>query len=116
MTRTQSIPIACTLTAADHDARLRLIADLNREALKAHERRDLRLELAYARKAGERLRELVRMEQECCAFLHFELAEAGNEIRLTITAPERAREAADTLFGQFLPAATANAGCACCRA
>ena len=46
---------------------------------------------------------MVGKEQVCCAFLNFELTETGEEVRLTITVPERAREVADALFEQFVP-------------
>ena len=75
---------------------------MNQDALRKHARRDLVLELSYAPDARERVRELVRNERRCCAFLGFELHEGANEIRLTVTAPETAREAADTLFEQFI--------------
>jgi hypothetical protein len=40
---------------------------------------------------------MVGKEQECCGFLGFELAETDDDVRLTITAPERARDVADAL-------------------
>jgi hypothetical protein len=46
--------------------------------------------------------------------LSFDLDERPDEIRLTIKAPERAREVADLLLGQFLRSAEARAGCGCC--
>ena len=47
---------------------------------------------------------MVRLEQACCAFLTFDVTAAGGHVRLTVTAAERAREVADLLFEQFLPA------------
>lgn len=114
MMKSESAPIACTLTPGDYKARLVWIAELARDALRSRVRRGLELELVYAADAAERLREIVRKEQDCCAFLSFELDERPDEIRLTIKAPERAREAADTLLGLFLPSAEARAGCGCC--
>jgi 2-polyprenyl-6-methoxyphenol hydroxylase-like FAD-dependent oxidoreductase len=52
---------------------------------------------------GARFR-IIDKEQQCCAFLHFELSEIDEGVRLTITAPERAREVAAALFEQFVPA------------
>jgi hypothetical protein len=114
MPNAESAPIACTLTSGDYKARLAWINQLARDALRRHERRDLELELVYAADAAQRVREMVQKEQNCCAFLSFDLAERPGEIRLTIKAPERAREAADMLLGQFLPSAEARAGCGCC--
>ena len=98
MTIVEAPPIACTLAPGAFKDRLASIAALNKDALRKYERRDLVLELRYAPEARERVLEMVRNEQACCAFLAFELDEDENEIRLTITAPERAREAADGLF------------------
>jgi hypothetical protein len=95
-------PIACTLNPGDFKDRLAWIADLTRDSLLDHERRGLVLRLRYAPAAAERVRELVRREQHCCAFLSFDLEEAPNEIRLTVTAPEDARDAADALFEHFV--------------
>ena len=86
---------------------------MNKDALRNYQRRDLVLELSYALEARERVHEMVRNERSCCAFLAFELREAGNEIRLTVTAPETAREAADTLFEQFVANAPAPSSCVC---
>ncbi|MFZ2157193.1 MAG: hypothetical protein WAV72_13885 [Bradyrhizobium sp.] len=86
---------------------------MNQDALRSYERRDLVLELSYWLEARERVHEMVRNEQTCCAFLVFDRHEVGDEIRLTITAPETAREAADSLFNQFLAKASAESSCAC---
>ena len=113
MTIVEARPIACTLAPGAFKDRLASIAALNKDALRKYERRDLLLELSYALEARERVHEMVRNEQTCCAFLVFELREAGSEIRLTITAPEMAREAADTLFEQFVANAPAPSSCGC---
>jgi hypothetical protein len=113
MTIVDPSPIACTLTSGAFKDRRASIAALNKDALRKHARHDLLLELSYAPEARERVREMVRSEQRCCAFLGFELYEATNEIRLTVTAPETAREAADALFEQFIVNAPAPSSCAC---
>jgi hypothetical protein len=97
-------PIACTLQPGDYRERLAWIAELARDGLLGVSRDDLRLELNYAPHVTDRVREMVGKEQSCCAFLDFELAESGAGVRLTITAPERARDVADALFEQFVPA------------
>lgn len=114
MTKAGSAPIACTLNPGDYKTRLAWIADLARDALRSQTRCDLQLELTYSVDAVQRVREMVRKEQDCCAFLTFHLEERPDEIRLTIKAPESARGAADMLFAQFLPSAEARAGCGCC--
>src|SRR5262245_34643532 len=96
-----TLPIACTLGPDDAKDRLAWIAELNRDALRSYERRERVLELHYARHAIERVREMVRREKDCCAFLTFGLHAEGNGVRLLITAPENAGAAADALFEQF---------------
>ncbi|WP_247509941.1 tetratricopeptide repeat protein [Bradyrhizobium sp. 157] len=113
MTTTESPPIACTLAPGAYKDRMAWIGALTRDALRSHERRDLVLDLRYAPEARDRVRELVRNEQACCSFLSFDLREEPNEIRLTITAPETARDAADTLFEQFVAGAPSQSACAC---
>jgi hypothetical protein len=73
--------------------------------------------------ARDRVREMVKREQACCGFLAFDLREEGQELRLTITAPEEARGAAETLFDQFAAGAghggaraTCATGAAACAA
>ena len=113
MTIAEALPIACTLAPGAFKDRLAWIAALNKDALKKYERRDLALQLSYAPEARDRVHEMVRNEQACCGFLAFDLSETGNEIRLTIKAPERAREAVDDLFEQFVANAPARSSCAC---
>jgi hypothetical protein len=47
----------------------------------------------------QRVGELMRQEQTCCAFLTFEMHEQTDTVILTIKAPEEARSTVDTLFG-----------------
>ncbi|MDP3716481.1 MAG: hypothetical protein Q8T13_01795 [Acidobacteriota bacterium] len=96
-------PIACTLEGESYPERIAWIADLAREGLRSHRRDDLTLELDYAPEVAGRVHEMVRKEQECCAFLSFDITDRNNAVRLTITAPGRARDVADDLFEQFLP-------------
>jgi hypothetical protein len=113
MTIAETPPIACTLAPGAYKDRMAWVGALTRDALRRHERRDLQLELRYAPHARDRVREMVRNEQACCSFLSFDLREEPHEIRLTITAPETAREVADTLFEQFVAGAPAQPVCAC---
>jgi len=103
MSRPDTPPIACTLSAGDYLERLAMIAALSREALLSYRCRDLVLELRYDPGAADRVRELVRREQECCPFLAFEVAEGvGDAVRVTIRAPDEARGAVGLLFKQFV--------------
>ena len=120
MSTLEAAPIACTLTPGEMHDRLAWIANLNKEALIAHQREDLVLKLTFAPGAVLRVREMVRGEQACCAFLLFDLKEMTQEIRLTITAPEEARGAADALFEKFVAKApawsTRKPSCGCSAA
>jgi hypothetical protein len=97
----EAAPIACMLRAGDFKQRLAWIADLNRLSLISARREDLRLELRYVPRAQEAVRELVRRERECCAFLDFDLRIEDDAVRLVVTAPETAREAVDLVFEPF---------------
>ena len=105
--------IACTLAPGAYKDRLAWIAELNRDALLGQERRDLVLELRYARRARARVHEMVRNEQACCGFLSFEVREGDDQIHLTLTAPEEARGAAEAMFDQFVAAAPVGSSCGC---
>ncbi len=113
MTTTEAAPVACTLAPGAYRDRMAWIGALTRDALRSHERRGLAVVLCYAPEARDRVREMVRNERACCSFLAFDLSEEPDEIRLTITAPETAREVADTLFEQFVASAPASSACAC---
>ena len=102
MTPSATPHIACTLTGGNFKARMAWINALTRECLPSHERHDLTLDLRYAPGARDRVGEMVRKERECCPFLNFDLRDDKDEVRLTITAPEEAREAAAMLFDQFI--------------
>ncbi|MBY3038776.1 hypothetical protein [Rhizobium laguerreae] len=96
-------PIACTLDAGDFKTRTAQIEALAFRHLRNLSRQRLSIELTYAAEALPELRELVRKERECCAFLHFDLREDRDSVRLRITAPESVGDAADTLFAHFAP-------------
>jgi hypothetical protein len=106
-------PIACTLMAGDFEERLAWIADLNRDGLRASRRADLRLELTYDPAVSHRVREMVRREQECCAFLAFGLREEAGSITLTVDAPEEVRDGVDLVFEPFLARGASGTGCVC---
>lgn len=113
-TLTDPPPIACTLDAGDLRERLALIAELNASALRGSRRDDLQLTLTYASQALDRVQDLVAREQACCAFLTFILEPGPREVRLTIAAPEAARQALDSVFAPFTATKPATAACGCC--
>ena len=114
---TSALPITCTLGADDYRERMAWIAELNRTALRHHTQDGLRLVLTYAPDAGERVRELVRRERDCCAFLTFSVQEDTDAVWLTVEAPAEAGASAAVLFEPFTApetaAAPATTGVAC---
>ncbi len=106
-------PISCSLDGGSFKDRTTWIAALNARALRSAGRDDLRLELEYALDAVADVRKMVAQEQECCAFLSFDLDERDTMVTLVITAPESARAAADAVFGPFQETAPQSAACGC---
>lgn len=106
--------MACTLTGRTFRDRLAWIAELARESLQGYEQHDFVLELRYDLEAAERVREMVRNEMECCAFLTFDFRQDARTVHLTITAPEEARGAAGMLFEQFVGSSTCCGAQNCC--
>lgn len=96
-------PAACQLTSADFATRRVLIQALTRDALLGVERHGRTLRLRYRSDAAARVRDLARLEAQCCAFLTFEVTEGGGHVELVITAPERAPDLTDDVFVPFLP-------------
>lgn len=106
---TAALPIACTLGPGDYRERMAWIAALNRMALRDFTQDGRRLVLTYAPDAAELVRELVRREQDCCAFLTFTVQEDPEAVRLTVEAPAEAGESAAALFEPFTAPETAAA-------
>jgi hypothetical protein len=84
-------PIACTLDIGGFKQRLAWIAELNHDALRSHESDGLVLRLRYDAKSADRVKEMVRRERQCCAFLRFDIRHESDDVLLTITAREEAR-------------------------
>ena len=114
MTKREAPAIACTLGVGELQTRLAWIARLNAAALRSVQCDGLRLELRYDPQAAEAVRELMRLEQACCAFLTFRLTETPTTLDLTIEAPEAARGAAELMFGQLRRTSATDAAGACC--
>lgn len=107
-------PIACTLGAGAYHERLAWIAELNQSALQGARREGARLILTYDPRVAVRVRKMIHREQECCAFLQFELNEGETGLMLVITAPEAARDVLDAIFDPFVTGSkSSGGGCAC---
>lgn len=102
MDTSEQPPIACCLSTGEYQRRNAWIESLARTHLRKPTRDDLVLRLLYASEAADEVRRMVAQERLCCAFLTFDFDPRPDAVHVTITAPETAREAADTLFGQFL--------------
>lgn len=102
MTDTREMPpIACSLGGGNFKRRAAWIASLNARVLLDSRREGDRLELDYDPSALADVRQMVALEQQCCAFLTFEIVERPAAVTLSITAPEGASEAAGTVFALF---------------
>ena len=110
-------PIVCTLSPTAMAPRLAQIRDLTRRHFRSHLFDGSTVKLTYDLAASDELRHIVSLEQECCAFLDFEIRTQADAIELIIAGPEQ--EGGDTqwLFSQFLPETQAAAApaCACCN-
>lgn len=60
--------------------------------------------------AKDEVRALVRREQNCCAFLRFQLIEGKQTVQLTITVPSDASTVADEILGYFEPTPSPRLG------
>jgi hypothetical protein len=63
--------------------------------------------------ALDRVREMVALEQACCAFLVFDLRQQADSVRLVIEAPEDARDALDAVFASFQACESTDVVCDC---
>ena len=84
------LPIACTLTGASLEERAAWLRRLGAAALIEGRREDFRLLLRFRPEAADDVRQLVRAEAECCAFLRFEVDAGSREIALDVTGPAEA--------------------------
>jgi hypothetical protein len=102
----QPLPIACTLSATDLNARGAELRALGDDGLLSLDQRDQSAVLRFRADPDIRARveAAVAAESECCAFLDFRLEDEDEATVLTISAPnggaEVARELAATFAGR----------------
>lgn len=101
-TNSPAVAIACTLDSNSLKDRVGTFRDLASRYLLSSRREPLKLHLRYAAAALPEVQALVVQEEECCAFLGFEIR-VGGSVELNITAPESAALAVDELFANFAP-------------
>ena len=93
-----ALPIACTLTGASLAERAEWLRRLGAAALIDGRRMGDRLDLVFRSEAADDVRELVRAERECCAFLDFDLDDAAGRVGLKITGPPEAGPVLDGML------------------
>jgi hypothetical protein len=96
-------PIACTLSSTDFKERALWLSALKKRALMGHRVEGLSVHLSYRLEAAADVEKMVRQEQDCCAFLHFDLRRTATAMELTVTAPVEAAADAQALFAHLLP-------------
>jgi hypothetical protein len=96
-------PIACSLDAAELEARLEAASEAGRTALVSHRTTGRRHLLRFRGTPGTRARleEIVAAERRCCPFLELELEQEGGELVLRIEAPPGAHDTAAGLAAAF---------------
>jgi hypothetical protein len=90
MAEAMPLPIACTLTGASLEERAAWLRRLGAAALIEGRREASRLLLRFRPEAADDVRELVRAESECCAFLRFEVDAGRREVVLEVRGPAEA--------------------------
>jgi hypothetical protein len=95
--------VACSLEANDLEQRLAAIAKIGSDSLLYRQFDGNRHLLGF--RAGpttrRRLEDIVAAEAKCCSFLDLSLSEKGEELVLSIAAPQDAQALADGLAGAF---------------
>jgi hypothetical protein len=100
-------PVACSLGGDELARRLATIAEVGADSL-ISSGTDASRRLLHFQKTEtvrRRLEEIIASESECCSFLDLSLEEEGDELVLSIAAPENARAIADELSEAFTRAA-----------
>lgn len=109
----EGIPVACTLQTKDLKERQAWIRCVTDESLVWHTLAGNSIKLTYLRAALDDIRAIVQKEQQCCAFLTFEVEVNAKDVVLTITSPPETRESSRWLFAQFLPGPTVHSATPC---
>jgi hypothetical protein len=88
------LPIACSLSAAEMEQRAERWRRLAGEALlgSSYEERVARLRWRAEPAVERELRELVRLEGECCPFLDLKVAGLDGDLLLEISGPPEAEQ------------------------
>ena len=91
----RELPIACTLAP---DGIAERVDWLGRLGLVAGELHGGQLDLRFEHSAQKEVESWVRAEQECCAFLSFEMRRTEPELHLTVAGPAGAEPVLEGLL------------------
>lgn len=96
-------PIACSLGASDLQQRLNEIAEVGTDGLIERWSEGDRHLLRFRsdEKTRRRLEAIVAAEAKCCSFLDLSLEEVGNELILSVSAPQDGQPVAKELAAAF---------------
>jgi hypothetical protein len=96
-------PLACSLDAGQLEERLAAIDAVGARSLTSHAVEGSRHILRFqgSRKTRRQLEEIVAAEADCCSFLELSLRADGEDLLLSIAAPEHAKELGDQLANSF---------------
>ncbi len=83
----ETIPIACSLDQADLPARGEQMAELG-QVMTAIEAEGCEANLTFPVSRRRDVEDFIRAESSCCPFFEFSLAEAGNDLKLSVSAPD----------------------------
>jgi hypothetical protein len=99
----EELPIACSLSATDFPVRLAQIESLGHDALVSARVDGAHAELRFAAGAGvrDRVERFAEAEGHCCAFLRFGIADAPDEVLLTVDGLRDAAGVVDELVAAF---------------
>jgi len=100
--------MTCMLGSGEIKARIGQFRELAERALLSVRRERLRLHLVYAIDAAPDVRNLMRQEESCCAFLDLDIREQADGVHVTITAPKAAADSVLQLFALFAPNSSKN--------
>jgi hypothetical protein len=97
------LPIACSLSGTDLEARYRDLKRFGSDNLIGHAADEQGHTLRFRRtpESERQLALIVAAEGECCSFLSLDLTAGGDEVELRITGPADARPVADDLAAVF---------------
>jgi len=105
-------PIACSLNAVGQTSRRAVWERLGERALRERQMTERGVRLVFAREPGveDELRELARLEGECCAFAEWRVEDHGDRLVLDVIAETAGVRALQAMFDDYSPSAAPTSG------